>query len=311
MSFLRQFLQFHLAQPHPTVEPSKTNMSSTDRISVLRSLYDSRAPTYDQEPSNFHRSQAADYISWMSLSPGLKILDLACGTGGITIPAAKAVAPNGIVIGVDISPISLAIAREKAGKENLRNVNFFEHDIGNLDGFENIQPGTFDIITCVAAFVLLENPKAVVQHWANLLKPGGRLIFDVPTPNSLVRGYILDKVGLEIGVFVPYSRAALDSHAKVVQLLIDGGLDASQTFLSKDYIEEKSALETHGEKAELVWNDMVRERRWFQSWYLDLLEGETEANAKEIFLRELRAMAGEDGLVKEEMRLHVAVGVKI
>ncbi len=53
-----------------------------------------------------------------------------------------------------------------------------EHDIGNLVGLETrgIVEGTIDLITCAAAFVLVENPGAAVKNWAKLLKKGGKLI---------------------------------------------------------------------------------------------------------------------------------------
>jgi ubiquinone/menaquinone biosynthesis C-methylase UbiE len=64
----------------------------------------------------------------MSLCPANNVLDLAGGTGAITIPAARAVGPSGTVFGVDISPASLSIARDKATNQGLGNATFVEHD---------------------------------------------------------------------------------------------------------------------------------------------------------------------------------------
>lgn len=139
----------------------------------------------------------------MSLSPGLKVLDLGCATGGISVPAARAVGPSGTVIAVDISPASLKIARSKAEKDNLF-ITFFEHDIKNLTGLEGIEEGTFDVITCASAMVLLEDPAVCVQTWAKRLKTGGTLIFDTSTNDSLVPGRCFDIVKQELDMFPAY-----------------------------------------------------------------------------------------------------------
>jgi len=141
----------------------------TDRLETIRTLYDARAPTYDTEVG-FHPHQGADYLKWMPLSPGKNALDLACETGAITIPSSKEVAPSGTVFGVDISPASPSIARDKATNHSLENATFVDHDIGALHDVEKIEEGMFDVITCASAFVLLADPGSAVKSWAKLLK---------------------------------------------------------------------------------------------------------------------------------------------
>jgi ubiquinone/menaquinone biosynthesis C-methylase UbiE len=154
---------------------------------------------------------------------------LACGTGPITIPAAKIVGPSGNVVGVDISGDSLSIARSKADKEGL-NVQFIHHDIAALHEIKEIQEGSFDIITCASAFVLLEDPVAVVKGWATFLKVGGKLIFDVPTYNAMIGGWVMNIVGQKLGIPMAYNRNNLDALEKVRPLLIGAGLDDSEMF---------------------------------------------------------------------------------
>ncbi len=148
----------------------------------------------------------------MSISLELKLLDLACGIGGITILAARLLGPTGTVIGVDISPKSLDIARSKARKEGL-SVMFMEHDIGNLAGLETqgIVEGIFDLSACAAAFVLLENPGAAVKNWAKLLKKGGKLVFDALTNDSLIPGLCFNNV--KEGFNIPMVYGSSRTHA--------------------------------------------------------------------------------------------------
>lgn len=283
-------------------------------LETVRDLYDERAPIYDEDlegTGNFHKAQQADYIKWMSLSPGLKLLDLACGTGGITIPAARTVGPTGTVIGVDISPKSLDIARSKAQREGL-SVTFLEHDIGNLVGLEThgIKEGTFDLITCAAAFVMVENPGAAVKNWATLLKKGGKLIFDASTNDSLVPALCFDKVKEELNIPMVYgsSRTHIGGAANVRRMLTDAGLDDGETFLTESYLTPK---EFDAAEAGEIFESVLANEGWARRWYKDLGEPSIKEKAKGIFIREFTKMAGEDGKVKSYMRFHMGIGKKV
>lgn len=92
-------------------------------------MYDARSDVYDQ--NMVHVEQARDFINWAQLKPGHSLLDLACGTGLVTIAAKEAVGDSGHVVGVDISDGMLKIARQKAEDKRL-SVRFINHDISTL-----------------------------------------------------------------------------------------------------------------------------------------------------------------------------------
>jgi hypothetical protein len=93
-------------------------------------------------------------------------------------------------------------------------VKYLRRDIDTLNESNEIKEGSVDTTSCSSALVHFENPEDVVKGWAKLLKRGGRTILDVPTPDSMIRGCILDKVGFEVGILVSYSCAALDSKTR-------------------------------------------------------------------------------------------------
>lgn len=289
------------------------------RLDTVRAMYDSRAAGYDQE-SNFHARQAADYITWMKLTPGLKVLDLACGTGLLTIAAAQAVGPTGTVIGVDISPVSLDLAKEKAKKEGL-SVTFLEHDISSLYGLEaeGITEGTFDVISCASAVVLLEDPSAAVKNWTKWLKKGGRIIFDAPTDDSMVAGVCLDRTKEKMGIAITGgSRTHLGTAASVTQLLKGAGLDSSESFLTGEYkpIEELDAAKAGAIFDAHVGDESLRQKedegkKWFARWFEELAVPEVRQEAKDIFCREMEALANENGKVQSHVRFNIAIGRKI
>src|SRR5271165_7238599 len=71
---------------------------------------------------------AAEFVDRLNIQPGMRVLDVACGTGNLAIPAARTGAE---VWGVDIAPNLLAQARERAAAEGLRAV-FEEGDAEQL-----------------------------------------------------------------------------------------------------------------------------------------------------------------------------------
>lgn len=219
------------------------------------------------------------------------------------------------MIGVDISDVSLEIARNKAAAGNVANVQFIEADVtrvGDLEVVkEVVESGGFDTITCAAAAVLIEDLATAVKHWAGLLKTNGRIIFDTPSAFSFIQGMLLEKVGKEIGIPVPFSRTSMASLDEVKKLLSDAELDASKSFVLRDYAEKEEWIETAEGKAVEEWEKMVSEKKFFQRNYLDRVaaEGLTE-KAKRVFVKELGRLGGSEGRVKQESRFNVGVGKK-
>jgi ubiquinone/menaquinone biosynthesis C-methylase UbiE len=280
-------------------------MTSTQRLSTIASIYDKRAPTYDSE-GGFHVRQAQDFIEWMSLSPGLKVLDLACGTGPITIPAAKIVGPTGKTVGVDISGESISIAKSKAEEENV-NVQFIHHDIAALPEIPEIKEGEFDVITCASAFVLLEDPGSVVKGWSRFLKVGGRLIFDMPTYNAMIGGWVMNIVGQKMGIRMAYNRNDLDALEKVKPLLVEAGLDASETFVTESYDGSNIDPKNAGE----MFEGIVGKKEWYDDVYAAVQEPGKKEEAKELFIREVEKLADESGIVREDRRFTMAIGKRV
>lgn len=149
-------------------------------VSASMAMYDERASTYDKSNGGWHVELGQDFIDWTTPHVGAKVLDLACGTGLVTYPAAQAVGFDGLVIGIDLSASMLqeAKSKQKTTPQGNGRIVWVEHDISNLNDIEVVQDvldqGGFDLITCCSAFVLLENPAESIKRWAGLLKPGGK-----------------------------------------------------------------------------------------------------------------------------------------
>jgi len=110
---------------------------------------------------------AESFISRLSLPPGTRVLDVACGTGNLAIPLARG---GAIVTGVDIAPNLIAQARERSRAEGLE-VNFDEGDAEQLP-YPN---ASFDVVVSMFGAMFAPRPEIVVSELARVLKPGGLL----------------------------------------------------------------------------------------------------------------------------------------
>ncbi len=107
------------------------------------------------------------------LRAGQHVLDIGCGTGASTLAAAAMVGPEGKVTGLDISPLMLARARERAAQAGIDNVAFIEGDAQT----HAFSPASIDALISRFGVMFFSDPVAAFANMARALKPRARLTF--------------------------------------------------------------------------------------------------------------------------------------
>ncbi|KAH6681899.1 S-adenosyl-L-methionine-dependent methyltransferase [Halenospora varia] len=295
-------------------------MASTSSSSSA-TLYNSRASTYDTQTS-FHSCLASLYPTYLSPPPptGSSLLDLACGTGLVTFAFLPLVAPNGLfsgqkVIGVDISKGMLDFARSKLSLEQ-EGIKFIEHNIESLDSVEELKglEGKFDVTTCASALVLLDNPGAAIRNWVKYLKPkSGRLVVDVPGTKSMLGLKILGGMKEDFGVEMLGERRWISGPESLKDLMESAGL-ATEVLETEAFgdVPARTKVLGQGEK-EAVWG-VEEGGRVFDGLALVIggwkeLDEKKKEEPRRVFEERWRGEGDEEGVVREEGRLYIGVGI--
>lgn len=121
---------------------------------------------------------AEEFIRNLNLQPGTRVLDVACGTGNLALPAARL---GAIVTGVDIAPNLIEQAQETAKGEGL-NAQFDEGDAENLP----YNDASFDTVVTMFGAMFAPRPELVAAELKRVCRPGGRIAMANWTPSGFI-----------------------------------------------------------------------------------------------------------------------------
>ena len=105
------------------------------------------------------------------IDPGAVVLDLGCGAGTDLLIAAQMSGPAGRIIGIDMTPAMLDLARASAGDMGLANVELHEALIESVP----VEDASVDVVISNGVIDLLPDKDAIFNEIDRVLRPGGRL----------------------------------------------------------------------------------------------------------------------------------------
>ncbi len=195
--------------PHPPLHEFYEEPSQ--RESFVRDIFDDTAPWYDRATQFMSFGSGSRYrreaLQRAGLKPGMRVLDVATGTGVVAREAAVVTKDPHSIVGLDPSYGMLAAGRAKATFDNVQ---------ARSEALP-FRDQSFDLITIGFAMRHFADLKHVFSECARVLRPGGRLlILEITAPQSRVARILL---GAYLGGFVPAVLGVISRSAKTAKLM--------------------------------------------------------------------------------------------
>jgi demethylmenaquinone methyltransferase/2-methoxy-6-polyprenyl-1,4-benzoquinol methylase len=156
----------------------------------VAAMFDDIAPVYDRINTlmtlGSDRRWRRVAVDATGLRPGDAVIDVACGTGKLSVALAERVGPFGRVVGVDFSPAMIDLARR--AHPDLVQLDF---QVGNALGLP-VEPATFDAATIAFGLRNLADFEAGFRELRRVVRPGGRIVcleLSMPRPRVWGRVY--------------------------------------------------------------------------------------------------------------------------
>jgi 2-polyprenyl-3-methyl-5-hydroxy-6-metoxy-1,4-benzoquinol methylase len=155
---------------------------------------------------------------------GMRVLDLGCGAGDVSMLAAELVGGSGSVVGIDRSPEVISFARERARSAGLRHVDFEEVSVADFS-----DPEPFDAVIGRYVLVHQADPVALLGAAAGLTRPEGVVAFHEirlhgPFVQSLPRVALWQQAGEWIQMALQATAPHYDAGCRLIEHFSHAGL---------------------------------------------------------------------------------------
>lgn len=133
------------------------------------------------------RGLTMDVLRQAGIGPGMRVLDIGCGVGDVSLLAAELVGPTGFVLGVDRSVEAVSMAERRAVEAG--RCHWMRFVAAEIDAF--FPDETFDAVIGRLILLYLPDPSATLRRFAGWLRPGGIVAFQemsMRQPRSIPEG---------------------------------------------------------------------------------------------------------------------------
>jgi demethylmenaquinone methyltransferase/2-methoxy-6-polyprenyl-1,4-benzoquinol methylase len=172
-----------MAQTHFGYE----TVDETEKTRRVRGVFDSVAARYDLMNDllsmGMHRAWKAYAVAVAAVQPGMRVLDIAGGTGDLARAFARQAGPTGTVVLSDINEAMLRVGRDRLLDEGLV-LPTAACDAERLP----FASGSFDLVSVAFGLRNMTHKDLALAEMARVLRPGGRmLVLEFSTPIAALR----------------------------------------------------------------------------------------------------------------------------
>ncbi len=179
-------------------------------------------------------------VDLLQVKPGIRVLDLACGPGTLSRPLAMEVAPDGEVVGVDLAPGMVELARALG----IPNARFEVMDIEQL----SFPDRSFDAAACGHGLQFVPDLSRALSEVHRVLRPGSRFAASVPLNNGNQRPWmVIDEVvnrwlpPAPVATDQQGTRAVVGDAVAFQKAVLAGGFTQAEVELIEEKVTWKSA----------------------------------------------------------------------
>ncbi|MBL8863862.1 MAG: methyltransferase domain-containing protein [Planctomycetes bacterium] len=191
-----------------------------------------RAETFGEDlgqTSWITAEECDEHCRWLALGPRQRVLEIACGSGGIAARMAQRCGVS--VVGIDIHASAVEAATARAGALAMHERLTFQ--AVDADARLPFPDGSFDAVYCNDAINHLRDRRAVLSEWARVLRPGGRCLYTDPVvvTGSISNAELASRSSIGFFLFTPLGVDAGHLHAAGFRLVLtaDGTENVART----------------------------------------------------------------------------------
>jgi ubiquinone/menaquinone biosynthesis C-methylase UbiE len=151
-----------------TARPAQEEAMSSQEQERTQAAWDKIAAGYDRTNTETQQWLGAESLRRAGLTAGMRFLDVAAGSGALSLPAARL---GATVLATDLSPAMLALLTERARRESL------DIDTRVMDGHNlELEENTFDMAGSQFGVMTFPDQPRGIREMTRVVKPGGRVL---------------------------------------------------------------------------------------------------------------------------------------
>jgi SAM-dependent methyltransferase len=203
--------------------------SRKDRRTYPLGYSDGEFKRLEQQGAFLH-DLTEDVLRRAGIAPGMRVLDIGCGVGDVSMLAGGLVGPSGEVLGIDRSPEAVAVARRRVAAVGQNWVRFAATAI---ETFSTIV--TFDAVIGRLILMFLPDPAAALQRLCGYIRSGGIVVFQesaMPLARSIPDAPLFDQCINRITDTFARSGFETDMGGKLFATFLAAGLTVQQMIVA-------------------------------------------------------------------------------